>query len=150
MEHATGGSRSFLRDKADISYGFHILFEGRVLFIYQHVKDMLMIETSSVISILIALLVSTVIIYIVTKLMGESEGIGRALLAAIVGSAVYFLVYLFIGNGLLAAIVAGFVWLLALKSLYKIGWVKALVIAVLIWIFATIIGYFLPTLSGPL
>ena len=29
-------------------------------------------------------------------------------------------------------------------------WVKALVIAVLIWIFATVIGYFLPTLSGPL
>ena len=71
------------------------------------------------------------------------------MLAAIVGSTVYLLAYWLLGNGLLAAIVAGVFWLLALKALYKIGWLKALVIAVLVWILGTIIGYFLPTLSGP-
>ena len=109
-----------------------------------------MVDISGVVGILIALLVSTLIIYVVTKLMGETEGIGRALLAAIIGTVVYALAYWLLGNGLLAAVVGGIFWLLALRGLYKIGWVKALVIAVLIWILATIIGYFLPTLAGPL
>jgi hypothetical protein len=109
-----------------------------------------MVDISGVVGILIALLVSTLIIYVVTKLMGETEGIGRALLAAIIGTVVYALAYWLLGNGLLAAVVGGIFWLLALRGLYKIGWVKALVIAVLIWILATIIGYFLPSLAGPL
>jgi hypothetical protein len=108
-----------------------------------------MVDVSGV-GILLALLVSTLIIYVVTKLMGENEGILYALLAAIIGTLVYALTYWLLGSGLLAAVVAGIVWLLALRGLYKIGWVKALVIAVLIWILATVIGYFLPTLVGPL
>lgn len=99
---------------------------------------------------LVALVISTIIIYVVTKFMGEKEGLGTALVAAVIGTVVYIIAYLLIGNGLLAAVLAGIVWLLALKGLYKIGWVKALIIAVIIWIFATIIGYFLPTLQGPL
>ncbi len=99
---------------------------------------------------MVALVISTVIIYFVTKFMGEKEGLGTALVAAVIGTVVYIVVYFLFGNGLLAAVLAGIVWLLALKGLYKIGWVKALIIAVLIWIFATIIGFFLPTLSGPL
>jgi hypothetical protein len=108
-----------------------------------------MIETTSIVYLLIALLVSTVIIYLVTRFMGEKEGLGTALVAAIIGTIVYVLAYLFLGNGLLAAVLAGIVWLLALKALYKIGWTKALITAVIIWVFATIIGFFLPTLSGP-
>ncbi|MGD0817515.1 MAG: hypothetical protein ABR986_03860 [Methanomassiliicoccales archaeon] len=108
-----------------------------------------MVEISSVVGLLVALLVSTIIIYIVTKIMGETEGIVRALLTAVIGTLVYALAYWLLGSGLLAAVVGGFVWLFALKGLYKIGWVKALIIALLIWILATIIGYFLPTLSGP-
>ena len=108
-----------------------------------------MVDTSSILYLLVALVISTVIIYLVTKFMGETEGIGTALVAAVIGTVVYIVAYLLFGNGLLAAVIAGIVWLLALKGLYKIGWVKALVIAVLIWIFATIIGYFLPTLQGP-
>jgi hypothetical protein len=110
---------------------------------------MAMVDTSSIAYLLVALVISTVIIYLVTKLMGETEGIGTALVAAVIGTVVYIVAYLLFGNGLLAAVLAGIVWLLALKGLYKIGWVKALVIAVLIWIFATIIGSFLPTLQGP-
>ena len=109
-----------------------------------------MIEGTSIAYLLIALLISTIIIYFVTKFMGEKEGLITALITAIIGSAVYILAYLFIGNGLLAAVLAGIVWLLALTGMYKIGWVKALMIAILIWVFATVIGFFLPTLSGPL
>jgi hypothetical protein len=108
-----------------------------------------MVDTSSFAYFMVALFVSTVIIYIVTKLFREKEGIVKAFLAAVIGTVIYFLAYQFLGNGLLAALVAGIVWLLALKGLYKIGWVKALFIAIIIWVFATVIGLFLPTLSGP-
>ena len=108
-----------------------------------------MFDTSSVVILLVGLLISTITIFAVTRLMGEGEGIGRAMLAAIIGSMVYFITYWLLGNGLLAAIVAGVFWLLALKALYKMGWLKALVIAVLVWILGTILGFFLPTLSGP-
>jgi hypothetical protein len=111
---------------------------------------MVEITLTSVVGFLIALVVSTIIIYVVTKLMGETEGIGRALLAAIVGTVIYIIVYYVLGNGLLAAVIAGIGWLLALKALYKIGWIKALIIAIIVWILATIVGFFLPTLSGPL
>lgn len=109
-----------------------------------------MVEVITIVGFLVAWLVSTVVIYLVTKLFGQTEGFGKALLAALVGTVIYILAYFFLGNGLLAAIVAGIVWLLALKSLYKIGWGKALIIAIIIWIVAIVIGFFLPTLSGPL
>jgi len=107
------------------------------------------VDISSVIILLLQLLISTIIIFAVTKLMGEGEGIGRAMLAAVVGSVVYALAYWLLGNGPLAAIVGGLFWLLALRALYRMGWIKSLVIAVLIWILATVVGLFLPTLSGP-
>jgi hypothetical protein len=53
------------------------------------------------------------------------------------------------GPGLIAAIIGGIVWLIALQHLYKIGWIKSLVIAVIIWIVTSIVGWFLPTLMGP-
>jgi hypothetical protein len=37
-----------------------------------------------------------------------------------------------------------------LQKLYTIGWFKALIIAVMIWIVTSIAGYFLPVLMGPL
>lgn len=108
-----------------------------------------MVEATSILYLVVALVVSTVIIYLVTTFLGEKEGLGTALVAAIIGTIVYALAYFLFGNGLLAAVLAGIVWLLALKALYNIGWIKALITAVIIWIFATIIGFFLPTLSGP-
>ncbi|HEY4657319.1 MAG TPA: hypothetical protein VIH34_02415 [Candidatus Bathyarchaeia archaeon] len=42
------------------------------------------------------------------------------------------------------------VWLYSLGSLYKIGWLRALVIAIVVWISATIVGIVLPTIVGPL
>ncbi|MBI0583723.1 MAG: hypothetical protein ISF22_05790 [Methanomassiliicoccus sp.] len=102
------------------------------------------------IGFLIALLVSTIIIWLVAKLTGEKEGIGTAFLVAIIGTIIYTIVYYLLGNGILAAVIAGVFWLLALKALYKIGWLKALLIAILIWVVTAIVGWFLPTLTGPL
>lgn len=109
-----------------------------------------MVEVASIVGFVVALVVATIVIYVVTKLLGEKEGIGRAFLAAIVGTAIYVIAYFLLGQGLLAAVIGGIFWLLALKALYKIGWLKALAIAIIVWILATIIGFFLPTLPGPL
>jgi len=98
----------------------------------------------------IALIISTVIIYVVTKLLGETEDLKTALTAAVIGTVIYAIVYFLVGHGLIAAIVGGIAWLIALRTLYKIGWLKSLAIAVIIWIATAIVGWFLPTLTGPL
>ena len=95
-------------------------------------------------------IVSTIIIYIVTKLFGEREGVGTAVLTALVGAIIYAVTYLVLGSGLLGALIGGFAWLAALGMLYKMGWMKAVVVAVMIWVAAAIIGFVLPTAPGPL
>ena len=107
-------------------------------------------EVWSALVFVVGLVISTVIIYIATKLFGQKEGIGRAFVTAIIGSIVYSIMYFIFGSGWIAAIVGGFVWLIALRALYDIGWVRALVIAVIVWIGATIVGLLLPTAPGPL
>ncbi len=104
----------------------------------------------SAILFVIGLIISTVIIYITTKLFGQKEGIGRAFVTAIIGTVIYSIMYFIFGNGFIAAVVGGFVWLIALRALYDIGWLRALVIAVIVWIAATIVGLLLPTVPGPL
>jgi hypothetical protein len=44
----------------------------------------------------------------------------------------------------------GIAWLLALKSIYRMGWLKALIVAVIVWIITTAISTLLPTAIGPL
>jgi hypothetical protein len=100
---------------------------------------------SAVIGFLVALVVSTIIIYVVTTLFGEKKSIGTAVIAALVGAAIYAVVYFFFG-GIIAAVIAGLAWLIALGSLYKIGWLRAIVTAIVIWIITEIVGFFLPTL----
>src|ERR1044071_9189031 len=107
-------------------------------------------EILSAIVFVIGLLISTVIIYIVTGIFGKSKGIGKAFLTAIVGASAYSIVYFIFGNGWLSAIIGGIVWLIALRAIYDIGWLRALVVAVIIWIVATIVGFLLPTVPGPL
>jgi hypothetical protein len=104
----------------------------------------------SAILFVIGLIISTVIIYITTKLFGQKEDIGRAFATAIIGTVIYSIMYFIFGNGFIAAVVGGFVWLIALRGLYDIGWLRALVIAVIVWIAATIVGLLLPTVPGPL
>jgi hypothetical protein len=107
-------------------------------------------EIWSAIIFVVGLVVSTIIIYIVTKLFGEKEGIGRAFLTALVGAIVYSVAYFLMGNGWLAAIIGGIVWLIALRALYHMGWLKSLGVAVIVWIAAVIVGLLLPTAPGPL
>jgi hypothetical protein len=96
--------------------------------------------------------VSAIIIYFVTKIFGEKEGFGTALLAAFIGTIIYAATYYFLKPelGWLASLIGGIAWLIALGSLYGIGWLKALGIAFIIWIIAAIVGIFLPTMMGPL
>ena len=99
---------------------------------------------------LISLVISAFIIYLAAKMLGEKEGFGTAILAAFIGAIIFALATYFLGGGWIAALVGGLAWLIALGSLYRIGWLKAFFIAVVIWIFATIVSLILPTVVGPL
>lgn len=103
----------------------------------------------AVLMFLIALVISAVVIFVVTRLFGETEDIKTAFIAALVGTVIYTIIYALIGQGLIAAFIAGIVWLIALQKLYTIGWMKSFIIAVVIWIFTSIVGWFLPVLTGP-
>ncbi len=105
---------------------------------------------ATLVTFIVALIISTIIIYVITKLLGETEGITTAFLAALIGTVIYTIVYYFLGQGLIAAFIAGIVWLLALQRLYTIGWLKSLLIAVVVWIVTSVVGLFLPTLTGPI
>ncbi len=104
----------------------------------------------SVVLFAIGLVISTVIIYIITKFFGEKEGIKHAFAAALIGSVVYGAVYFIFGHGFLAAVTGGIVWLLALKALYRFGWIRAFIITVIIWIISGIVGLIVPTGPAPL
>ncbi len=107
---------------------------------------------STVILFLISLFVSAIIIYIITKIFGEKEGFGTALLAAFIGAIIYAATYYFLHPelGLLASLIGGIAWLIALRGLYSIGWLKALGIAIFVWITAAVVSFILPSVIGPL
>ena len=102
-----------------------------------------------VLNFVISMVVSTAIIYIVTKLLDQEEGLGSAVVAAFSGAIVYTLAYFFLGTGLLAAGLGGIAWLAVLGSIYEIGWLKSLLIAAVVWVAVSILS-FLPTVVGPL
>ena len=99
-----------------------------------------------VLSFIVALIVSSVIIYVIAKLFGEEEGIATAVVAALVGSVIYSISYSLLGHGVLSALIAGIVWLVALRKLYDISWGKSFVIAVVVWLVTSVVGWFLPVL----
>ena len=113
---------------------------------------MIDVTLATIIVFLISLVISAIIIYIVTKIFGEKEGFGTALLAAFIGAIIYAAAYYFLKPelGWLASLIGGIAWLIALGLLYSIGWLKALAIAIIVWIIAAIVGIFLPTMIGPL
>ena len=108
------------------------------------------IDAYSIIIFLVGLLISTVVIYLITFILGQRRGIKLALFAAIVGSIVYGITYAILGNGFLSAVLGGIAWLLALKTIYRMSWLKSLIVAVIVWIITTAIGSLLPTAIGPL
>ncbi|MBN1861475.1 MAG: hypothetical protein JW840_08460 [Candidatus Thermoplasmatota archaeon] len=113
------------------------------------------ITLTTLIVFVISLAISAIIIYIVTKIFGEKEGFGTALLAAFTGAIIYAAAYYFLRPALaelgwLASLIGGVAWLIALRFLYSIGWLKALGLAIIIWVIAAVVGFFLPTVIGPL
>ena len=103
----------------------------------------------SALTFIVGLVISTIIIYVTTKLFWQKEGIGHAFVTALIGTLIYVVAYYIFGKGVISALVGGIIWLIALKVLYNLGWFKAFVIAVVLWIFATVIGFLLPTIPGP-
>ena len=101
-------------------------------------------SASSVLIFVIGLVVSTIVIYFVSRFVGTKRGLKVAFFTAIIGSLIYATVYYLVGNGLLAAVLGGIAWLLALKGLYKIGWIHALIMAIIIWIITSLVGVLLP------
>lgn len=108
------------------------------------------IDANSIIIFLVGLLISTVVIYLITFILGQRRGIKLALFTAIVGSIVYGITYAILGNGFLSAVLGGIAWLLALKTIYRMSWLKSLIVAVIVWIITSAIGSLLPTAIGPL
>jgi hypothetical protein len=111
---------------------------------------MVLVSAWTAISFVIGLVISTIIIFTITKLFREKEGIRVAFLTAVIGSIIYTIAYFLLGSGILAALVGGIAWLLSLRWLYEMGWIKSIIIAVTIWIIASIVGILLPTAPGPL
>lgn len=107
---------------------------------------------STIILFFVSLIISAIIIYVVTKILGEKEGFGSALLAAFIGAIIYAVVYYFLKPdlGWLASVIGGIAWLIALRALYSIGWLKAIIIAIIVWILAAVVNFVLPTVTGPL
>ena len=108
------------------------------------------LDANSIILFLVGLLISTVVIYLVTLVLGHRRSLKLAFFTAIIGSIVYGISYALFGNGFLSAVLGGIAWLLALKTIYRMGWLKALIVAVIVWIITTAIGTLLPTAIGPL
>jgi len=104
----------------------------------------------AILTFAVALIISMVIIYYIARFFGAKDSLATALIAALIGTAVYTLFYYVLGQSFGASIIAGIVWLLALQQLYRIGWFRALVVAFFIWIITAVAGWFLPSLTGPL
>ena len=77
-----------------------------------------------IIGFLISLVVSAAIIYIATKLFGEREGFGTAILTAFIGAIIFAIVSYIAGPGWIAIIIGGLAWLIALGSFYNMGWIR--------------------------
>ena len=76
-------------------------------------------SASSILIFVIGLIVSTIVIYVVSRFVNTKRGLKVAFFTAIIGSLIYAIVYFLVGNGLLAPVLGGIAWLLALKGLYK-------------------------------
>ncbi len=109
-----------------------------------------MVYIQSLSSFLLGLIVSSLVIYFVTSIFGRGKGIMTAVVAALSGSAIYTLAFMLLSSGLVSTLAGGVVWLLAIKHFYNVGWLRATIIALGIWILTNFVSIFLPTVAGPL
>ena len=57
----------------------------------------------TIITFIVGLVISTIIIFIVTKLFGERESIKIAFITAVIGAVIYSVIYYLLGNGLVGS-----------------------------------------------
>jgi hypothetical protein len=109
-------------------------------------------ESGPAIIFVIGLVISTIIIFAITKIFRGRTSIGKAFITAVIGALVWVIAYYLFGHGLLATVAGGIAWLLALKGIYGVSWTRAAIIAVIIWILSYFIAVALrlPTAPGPL
>ncbi len=64
---------------------------------------------------------------------------------------IYFLITLIISAIIIYALASFFLGgeTIAIPSLYDMGWLKAIITSVFVWILALLVGMILPTLEGP-
>ena len=88
------------------------------------------LTVNSIIILLVHLFMLTLIIYLVTSLLGKRRSMKLALFTSIVGLIVYWIANYLWTNTLVSAFLGGIAWLVALKTVYRMGWIKALLVAV--------------------
>ena len=70
-------------------------------------------------------------------------------LAAFSGTLIFSIFNNLFVNNIIKSIIGGAIWFFALKIIYKMKWLKTLLIAFIIWIVASLVGILIPTLPGP-
>ena|SRR5206468_7262162 len=107
------------------------------------------LTVNSIIIFLVHLLILTLIIYLVTLLLGKRRSMKLALFTSIVGLIVYWIANSLWTNIFVSAFLGGIAWLVALKIIYRMGWIKALIVAVGILIITYIVVAQLSRAMGP-
>ena len=100
---------------------------------------------SEAVKLLIGWLVSAFAVWLALKLYPgkqKRESFGGALLTALVGALIFWPV----AKMPLGTLIALIVWLYALKKVQGVGWLGAAALAVLIYLFNALLGFFLPTI----
>ena len=98
------------------------------------------LTVNSIIIFLVHLLILTLIIYVVTSILRKRRSMKFALLTSIVGLIVYWIANSLWENTLVSAFLGGIAWLVSLKTIYRMGWIKALIVAVGVLIIAYIVA----------
>jgi hypothetical protein len=97
-------------------------------------------ETLAIPHFIIVWLVSSFILWLSARIfVGKKASFVVSAVAAVVGAAIFSL---FSGR-LLFTLIALFLWLFVLKSLFNVGWAKASLIAFAAWILGAIVGWLL-------
>lgn len=99
------------------------------------------------VKLLVGWLVSAVAVWLALKVLPgkqKRESFGGALLTALVGALVFW--FFSVVKIPLGTVIALVVWLYLLKRLQGVGWLGAAALAVLIYIFNAVLGFFLPTI----
>jgi hypothetical protein len=101
----------------------------------------------ALIGFIFSLIISGLIIFVSTKLLGEKEGFDTAIIAAFIGAILFGAIAIFLGTGWIAGLIGWIAWLLAIGNLYKIGWLKSFLVSVIIWCLTTILGLIIQLLA---